>query len=102
MRHSTRAMLYEVPKNFLNARELAVMANPDNGEINRKSGIAYAAAFTLFACVISLTRSRLVSRSLVWHKALAVGCRRSSWCNSRVLSVCEADLATVTELSAMP
>jgi ATP synthase protein I len=31
------------------------MANPDNGEINRKSGIAYAAAFTLFACVISLS-----------------------------------------------
>jgi ATP synthase protein I len=30
------------------------MANPDNGEINRKSGIAYAAAFTLFASVISL------------------------------------------------
>jgi len=31
------------------------MAKPDNGEINRKSGIAYAAAFTLFACVISLS-----------------------------------------------
>ena len=42
-------------KELSNARELAVMANSDNGEINRKSGIAYAAAFTLFACVISLS-----------------------------------------------
>ena len=31
------------------------MANSDNGETNRKSGLAYAAAFTLFACVASLT-----------------------------------------------
>ncbi|HEX3279680.1 MAG TPA: AtpZ/AtpI family protein [Pyrinomonadaceae bacterium] len=31
------------------------MANSDNGETTRKSGLAYAAAFTLFACVASLT-----------------------------------------------
>ncbi len=29
-------------------------ADPDNGEINEKSGIAYGAAITLFASVISL------------------------------------------------
>jgi ATP synthase protein I len=32
-----------------------VGSNRDNEEINRKSGLAYAAAFTLFACVASLT-----------------------------------------------
>jgi F0F1-type ATP synthase assembly protein I len=32
-----------------------VGSNRDNQEINRKSGIAYAAAFTLFACVTSLS-----------------------------------------------
>jgi ATP synthase protein I len=31
------------------------MAGPDNEEENRKSGIAYAAALTLFASVASLT-----------------------------------------------
>ena len=31
------------------------MANPDDGDINRKSGIAYAAGFALFACVVCLT-----------------------------------------------
>ena len=31
------------------------MADGDNGEINRKSGIAYAAGFALFACVLCLT-----------------------------------------------
>ena len=31
------------------------MANSENGEINRKSGIAYAAGFALFACVLCLT-----------------------------------------------
>jgi ATP synthase protein I len=31
------------------------MANSDNGETTRKSGLAYAAAFTLFACVAALT-----------------------------------------------
>ncbi len=31
------------------------MADSENEEINRKSGIAYAAAFTLFASVIMLT-----------------------------------------------
>lgn len=30
------------------------MADPDNEEANRKSGIAYAAALTLFASVVSL------------------------------------------------
>jgi len=30
------------------------MPGPDNEETNRKSGIAYAAAFTLFASVVSL------------------------------------------------
>jgi ATP synthase protein I len=30
------------------------MPDPDNSETNRKSGIAYAAALTLFASVISL------------------------------------------------
>ena len=30
------------------------MAEPDNEEANRKSGIAYAAALTLFASVITL------------------------------------------------
>ena len=29
------------------------MPNPDNEEANRKSGVAYAAALTLFASVIS-------------------------------------------------
>jgi F0F1-type ATP synthase assembly protein I len=31
------------------------MARPGNGEANRKSGIAYAAAFALFMCVASMT-----------------------------------------------
>jgi ATP synthase protein I len=31
------------------------MASPDNGEANRKSGIAYAAALTLFFSVALLT-----------------------------------------------
>lgn len=29
-------------------------ADPENGEINRKSGVAYGAALTLFVSVISL------------------------------------------------
>ena len=31
-----------------------VMPNPDQEETNRKSGVAYAAALTLFASVVSL------------------------------------------------
>jgi F0F1-type ATP synthase assembly protein I len=31
------------------------MARSGNGEANRKSGIAYAAAFALFMCVASMT-----------------------------------------------
>ena len=31
------------------------MVSPDNGETNRKSGIAYAAAFALFMCVAGMT-----------------------------------------------
>jgi len=31
------------------------MARSSNGEANRKSGIAYAAAFALFMCVASMT-----------------------------------------------
>ena len=31
------------------------MSKSENGETNRKSGLAYAAAFTLFGCVAALT-----------------------------------------------
>ena len=31
------------------------MPSRDNGEANRKSGIAYAAAFALFMCVAAMT-----------------------------------------------
>ena len=50
------------------------MQDPDKEETNRKSGVAYAAALTLFVSVVSLCGAGWLLESVLAAKQAGLGC----------------------------